>query len=176
LSQLKEFKKENGDMLNDSTKKKLDAEIKKWEIHTEQLDAVHKEVNEQKKKSGTDVLFPSGSQNQEKFGSEEKKIFDKRQKRDENIQKVLDKQDKVVNENEQRLAKQLEGIRQKEEKIKNDEELIRNDPMLSTRQKQESLSKLKETKDDIEEHRKIALSKVGSQGERQVLIGLGVLG
>lgn len=176
LSELQEFKKENNSMLNDATKKKLDSEIKKWDTFTKQSDAIHEEVKNQKKKSGIDVLFPSGSQNQEKFGIAEKKIFDERQKRDENVKNILDKQDKIVNDNERKLAEQLEQIRVKEEKLKDKEELIRSDPMLSVQQKQNALSKIKETKDDIEEHRRIALSKVNSQGEKQVLIGLGVLG
>ncbi|MCV0393707.1 MAG: hypothetical protein K5790_10535 [Nitrosopumilus sp.] len=174
IAKLKEFKSKQGDMLSDSDKKKLDTFIDNLQESQKAIDKQEQESKEERRKDGTDVLFPSGSANENRQGEKELDKFDEQKERANETQKILDKENKEAEKNNEKLRMQFEALNKKQQEADEQKRKIESSN-IPTPQKTIMLKKVKETKSEIDMKKKRALSKVHGQGEKQVLLSAGIV-
>lgn len=172
IDQLKDMSKEK--YLSKETQKHITSEIDRLELDLKARDEDEARNIEASKKDGSNVLFPGGSQNADTRGEPELEKFDSRNARAGEIKVHLDKRDKDVTNEEKKLSEQLYTIQEKQNKIVDTEQQIRDSKTISPENKRRMLSKVKDTK-DILQQKKMKSLRGKSQAERQVLTGLGIV-
>lgn len=173
ISKLKEFKKENADNISPTTLGDINVAIKNLEDDLKERDKAEREKNETKKKSGTDVLFPKGSQNADKTGEDKLTESEKISRRNENIRKELEERNKKNQKHENETRLQLQKIQQQEKELANRQSMIQQNNSMSPERKQTMTQNVKQSKDELEIKKKRIL-KGKSQAEALTLASLGV--